>query len=963
MMAKAERIGKWWHSLGIQIKMHLLIQTCLLVIMLIAQKWILKHFEGQITQATESRAIEAADGVINGMNMLMLTGKIQDPANRMLFITKMGSSKGIESLRIIRAEQVKKQFGPGLPDEQAKDNIDRRVLETGKPYFGQIDLGQPTPAVRVVVPFIVSANFRGTNCLMCHHVKVGSVNGAASIVMDLSREKKQIDTVNAFLWFGQIALQATIFVVIGLLLRSFIAPVKTLQAVMGAMQADGDLSRRVEIEREDEIGAIANAFNSLADGLEVSVRQVRDYASELKTSEEKFRQLAENINQVFWMTDSDRKRLLYVSPASESIWGYSPESLVSPDSMLEAVHPEDRLRILSVLPKMQQGSYDETYRIVKKDGAVRWVRDRAFPVRNEQGQVIRIAGLAEDITSQKEIEDQLRLSAQVFVSSLEAIMITDSRNNIIKVNKAFTNITGYAESEVAGRSPRILKSGRHKTSFYRMMWQTLLSTGNWQGEIWDRRKSGEIYPKWASIHLVRDDLGEITNYIALFSDITERKASFEQIKHLAHYDALTNLPNRSLLNERLDSAIASAKRQRKRLAVLFLDLDRFKNVNDSLGHFAGDLLLQAVANRLRQCTRGMDTVARLGGDEFVIVLNGIREANDAAHVAQKVLEVMAEPVLIEGQEIVTTPSIGISLYPEDGESHAALIKNADAAMYHAKDLGRGNFQFFTQNMNAKAFEQLSFESDLKLALKREEFVLHYQPQIDIGTRKIVGMEVLLRWKHPERGFVPPSTFIPVAEECGAIVAIGEWVMMSACRQNRIWWEAGLPAVPVAVNLSAMQFRQKDFADTVRKILRDTGLPPHLLEIEMTEGIIMEDADATIGTLRDIKQMGLMLSIDDFGTGYSSLSYLKRFPIDKLKIDRSFVRDIAINQDDATIIRTIIIMGHNLRLKVIAEGVETMDQLRFLREEGCDEVQGYLISEPVPAEKFETLLESGSWDIM
>ena len=956
-------IRKWWHSLSIRTKMHLLIQTCLVVIMLVAQRWILDHFEDQIRQSTESRAMEAADGVINGMNMLMLTGKIQDPANRVLFIRKMGSSKGIVSLRIIRAEQVKRQFGPGLPQEQAKDGIERMVLDTGKTYFGKIDLWKPSPAVRVVVPFIVSTNFRGTNCLMCHHVKVGSVNGAASMVMDLSEEKKRIDEINTFLWFGQIGLQTALFIVIGLLLRSFTAPLQTLQAVMSAMQSDGDLSRRVAIDRSDEIGQIAAAFNSFADSLEVSVRQVNDYASELKTSEEKFRQLAENVNQVFWMTDRDRKKLLYVSPAFEHIWGYSAERLASPDSMLEAVHPEDRARIALAVQTMAEGDYDETYRIVGKDGRGRWIRDRAFPVKNEEGQVIRIAGLAEDITSQQEIEEQLRLSAQVFVSSLEAIMIADSRNNIIKVNQAFTDITGYAENEVAGQNPRILKSGKHKASFYRIMWQTLLSTGNWQGEIWDRRKNGEIYPKWLSIHVVKNSSGEITNYIALFSDITERKASFEQIKHLAHYDALTNLPNRSLLNERLDSAIAAGKRNNRKVAVLFLDLDRFKNINDSLGHFAGDLLLQAVANRLKRCIRGMDTVARLGGDEFVVVLNGIREASDAAHVAQKILESMTESIRIEGQEIVTTPSIGISIYPDDGQTHAALIKNADAAMYHAKDLGRGNFQFFTENMNARAFELLSFESDLKLALKRGEFSLHFQPQIDLSSGKIVGMEALLRWLHPERGFVPPSTFIPVAEECGAIVAIGEWVIRSACRQNRIWQQAGLPAVPIAVNLSAIQFRQSNIVDTLSRILEETGLPPSLLEIEMTERIIMQDADSTIGTLRAIKKMGLMLSIDDFGTGYSSLSYLRRFPIDKLKIDRSFVRDIATNQDDAAIIRTIITMGHSLRMKVIAEGVETPGQLAFLKQEGCDEAQGYHFSRPVPAEEFEPLLRRKSWDIM
>ena len=389
--------------------------------------------------------------------------------------------------------------------------------------------------------------------------------------------------------------------------------------------------------------------------------------------------------------------------------------------------------------------------------------------------------------------------------------------------------------------------------------------------------------------------------------------------------------------------------------MLFLDLDRFKNINDSLGHFAGDLLLQAVANRLKRCVRGMDTVARLGGDEFVIILNGIRETNDAAHVAQKVLEIMLDPVRIENQDISTMPSIGISIYPDDGQDHATLIKNADAAMYHAKDQGRGNFQFFTANMNAKAFEQLSFENDLRQALKRGEFILHYQPQFDIGCGNIIGMEALLRWNHPDRGMVPPDTFIPIAEECGVIVAIGEWVMRTACVRNMNWIRAGLPAVPVAVNLSAIQFRQKNLVATIRCILDETGLPPELLELEMTEGIIMQYADETIQTLRAIHEMGVLMSIDDFGTGYSSLSYLKRFPIDKLKIDKSFVRDIATNPDDAAIVRTIITMGHSLRLKVIAEGVETPEQLAFLQDELCDEAQGYHFSKPLPESELENLL--------
>ncbi len=616
-------IKNWWNSLSIQIKLTLLIQVGLFVVLVFAQRWIMSSLEEKIFESAKSRAMEAADGIINGMNMLMVTGQISDPKNRILFIQKMGKSQGITELRIFRAAQVTKQYGPGLPEEQAADEIVQSVMNTGKLYFNRLD--GKSLSLRAVIPFVVGRNFRGTDCLACHQVEAGSVNGAASIMLDLTEESNTIKSINRWLWLGQFALQVILFFVIGVMIRSFTKPIKKLQEVMTAMQVDGDLSRRVGITGKDEIGRMASAFNALAGSLQQSVAEV------------------------------------------------------------------------------------------------------------------------------KESQEQLKLSAQVFVNSMEAIVITDVENNIIQVNKAFTEITGYSPEEAIGKNPRILKSGQHDREFYQSMWKNLLKTGNWQGELVDRRKNGEIYPKWLSITIVRDENGNISNYIALFSDITERKASYERIQYLAHFDALTGLPNRALLNDHLDMAIAVAKRSQAQLAIAFLDLDRFKIVNDSLGHHAGDLLLKLVSERLKSCIRESDTVSRLGGDEFVILLNGIQEPNEAALVAQKVVETIAIPFMLDGNEVHIGTSIGISIYPDNGLDYPTLIKNADAAMYHAKENGRNNFQFFSSAMNDKAFERLTLENDLRRAIKNEEFFLHYQPQIDVLTGKIVGAEALIRWQHPEKG--------------------------------------------------------------------------------------------------------------------------------------------------------------------------------------------------------------------
>ncbi|HUW50800.1 MAG TPA: EAL domain-containing protein [Sulfuricella sp.] len=554
---------------------------------------------------------------------------------------------------------------------------------------------------------------------------------------------------------------------------------------------------------------------------------------------------------------------------------------------------------------------------------------------------------------------RLRLAERVFETTFEGIMVTDANSAIESVNPAFTKITGYGLDEVAGKKPSILSSGRHDREFYRKMQSDLAENGCWQGEIWNRRKDGEIYPEWLSMSTVKNKEGEITNYVAIFSDITERKASEDHVRHLAHHDALTNLPNRILLLERLGHALVHAHRQGTLVVVMFLDLDRFKIINDTLGHAVGDKLLKVIAGRLSECVREDDTVARLGGDEFVILLEDVASIQSVTGVAQKLIHALERPVVLEHQEMFITTSIGISVYPDDGDSADILIKHADTAMYRAKERGRNNYQFFTADMNARAFERLSMENSLRHALERNEFLLHYQPQVDTRTRRITGMEALLRWQHPDFGLVSPAQFIPLAEETGLIVPIGEWALRTACFQNKAWQDAGLPRLHVAVNLSARQFKQSGLVKMVSQALKDSGLEPHYLELEITESIAMEHADATVATLHELKAMGVQISMDDFGTGHSSLSYLMRFPIDTLKIDQSFIQNLTPDSKDDAIAAAITTMARSMKMKVVTEGVETREQMSFLRDHDRDEVQGYYFSQPLSAEDFRELLARDS----
>jgi diguanylate cyclase (GGDEF)-like protein/PAS domain S-box-containing protein len=558
----------------------------------------------------------------------------------------------------------------------------------------------------------------------------------------------------------------------------------------------------------------------------------------------------------------------------------------------------------------------------------------------------------------KRAETQLKLAAKVFEQSQEGFMITDAKRNIVKVNPAFTVITGYSEHEAVGKNVRMLASGRHDREFYRNMWESLQNKNYWQGEIWNRRKNGEIYPELLNISAVRDNSDNISGYVSVFADITQLKASEAQLEFLAHHDTLTSLPNRLRLFFRLEHSIEAAKRGGNPLALLMLDLDRFKDVNDSFGHLAGDRLLQLVANRLVERVRHVDTVARLGGDEFTVVLENIAQPEDAARIAQTIIQDLNEPwPLPNGGEVLIGVSIGISLYPQHGHTPELLLQQADAALYKAKESGRNRYAFYSNEFTVAARQRLDMEARLRRALMQNELQVYYQPQVDIVSGEIVGAEALLRWHDPVEGPVPPSQFIPVAEQSGLIQAIGAWILKAACEQGSRWLKAGIKPFSLSVNVSQHQLRQSDISALVADVLKETQYPAKYLELELTESGLMERQSDIIALLHNLWAQGVRLAIDDFGTGYSSLAYLKRFPLDVLKIDKSFIEDIPHHQDDMEIAATIIAMGHILGFKVIAEGVETPSQLAFLKDKGCDIYQGYFYSAPLPADEFAALLQA------
>lgn len=558
------------------------------------------------------------------------------------------------------------------------------------------------------------------------------------------------------------------------------------------------------------------------------------------------------------------------------------------------------------------------------------------------------------LAERRRAEDDLRLAAQVFESTAEGVLITDADHRIVKVNRAFTEITGYAAEDALGNTPRLLHSGLHSEAFYQRLRDALQRQGRWSGEIWNRRKDGSVYPEWLSISHVRDDQGRIGHYVGVFTDISSLRQAERRIEYLGRHDPLTDLPNRSLLEERLGQAFKLSAHGGG-VALLVLNIDRMQRVNDSLGHEAGDEALRLLAERLRQQLSAGDTLARIGGDKFAMVLARCHSSSDATAVARRLLDAVAHPSIVRGQALTLTASVGIGLYPLDGGDPSELLRSADTALRHAKRSGGNRFSFYAPGMNAESVRWLDLENRLRRAIEGQALQLHYQPKVALADGRICGAEALLRWHDPDLGAVAPSDFIPLAEDVGLIVPLGEWAMHGACSQAVAWGRAGLPPLAVAVNVSAQQILDGRLPERVAAILAETGLPAQRLLLELTESVLLQESEATSRQIAEFARLGVRLSLDDFGTGYSSLSYLSRFPLHELKIDRGFVRDIGNQPKSAAIAEAIVALGHGLGMTVLAEGVETTAELAYLRRAGCDQMQGYLFSRALPASGFEALL--------
>ncbi len=652
----------------------------------------------------------------------------------------------------------------------------------------------------------------------------------------------------------------------------------------------------------------------------------------------------------------------FASDAIREIYRVSPEEVREDASKVFSIlHPEDRGDVVASIRRsaLELSPWRHEFRVQFDDGTVRWLLGNALPEQEAEGAVLW-HGFVTDITARKLTENELKIAATVFQSQ-EGMFVTDVTGAILRVNRAFTEITGYTPEEATGRNPRLLSSGRHDSAFYAAMWGSLHNTGVWEGEIWNRRKGGEVYPQHLTITAVSNTDGTVTNYVATMTDITLNKAAAQEIEQLAFYDYLTGLPNRRLLLDRANQALASSSRSGKRGALLFIDLDNFKALNDTLGHDVGDLLLQQVAERLTLCVREDDTVARLGGDEFVVMLEELSEetieaAGQTESIAHKILAALNEPYRLESHRHHSTPSVGITLFNAHQAKVEELLQQADIAMYQAKKGGRNTLRFFDQKMQEAITHRASLESELRAAIDRQQFQLYYQTQLDRAGRPY-GAEALIRWIHPDRGLISPAQFIPLAEETGLILPIGGWVLEAACAQIKAWQQnAATRRLMISVNVSAKQFHQADFVLQVQAACDRHAIAPDLLKLELTESMLLEDVEDTITTMNALKSLGVQFSLDDFGTGYSSLQYLKKLPLDQLKIDQSFVRDIVNDPHDRSIVRTIIAMAQSLELEVIAEGVETEEQKQLLLRKGCIHFQGYLFGRPVPLGEFETRLK-------
>lgn len=773
-----------------------------------------------------------------------------------------------------------------------------------------------------------------------------------------------------------------------------IRPLINLKMAIENFETSSNFSIPIAVDSEDEIGSLGRTYNRMALKLKESYHTLEDRVDErtrelnvsneqlqeeiierehiekslLQSQEAALKALDELRHQKFALdqhaivaTTDVHGTITYVNHKFCEISGYSEDDLIGKNHRLlnSSTHSTDYFRdMYRIIASGKVWNGEICNRA--KNGTLYWVMTTIVPYLNDDGKPTQYIAIRADITERKMADKHLRIAAAAF-DSHEAIMITDVHSCIIRVNQAFQDITGYSSEDVIGKNPRILNSGRQDKKFYAAMWKQLLETGSWTGEIWDKRKNGQIYPKWLTITAVKDDAGETTEYVAIFSDITSRKKAEEEIYNLAFYDPLTKLPNRRHLLDRIHQTQSISARSRLYGALLFLDMDRFKTLNDTLGHDFGDLFLIEVARRMRHCVRDIDTVARIGGDEFVVLIkeigaNAEEVSQKVALIAEKVRTALFEPYQLKEHEYHGSPSIGVCLYRGNDETVDSLLKYADMAMYQAKEYGGNAVRFYDPAMQLAVETRAVLESDLRHAITDKQFRLYYQVQVDNEHRPF-GAEALIRWIHPERGMVSPVQFIPIAEESSLILDIGQWVLETACRQLALWGKGEKTRhLVLAVNVSAAQFKKHNFVDTVTKMVNIHHIDPNCLKLELTEAVVLEDVAAVVTKMHALKALGVQLSLDDFGTGYSSLSYLKQLPLDQIKIDQSFVRDIATDLNDAVMVQTIINLAQSFRLNVIAEGVETAAQFNFLKQNGCMAYQGYLFSKPVPIDEFEALLK-------
>jgi diguanylate cyclase (GGDEF)-like protein/PAS domain S-box-containing protein len=741
-------------------------------------------------------------------------------------------------------------------------------------------------------------------------------------------------------------LLGVILTIVYFVARAIALPLRRLAGVAEDVRRTGDHTIRAHWDSQDEIGRLVGEFNDMLTQLDRERMAQQELAASARAAEAQ-RELVEAIPIPLVVTAVPKHEVLHANqPAQTWLNGRGA------DPWSEGLDPSVRSRFFQRLA--DRDAVDEFEVRWKGSAEPAWAVLSARRL-NYQGTDAVLTTFT-PINRIKLMEQRLELWAKVFEASSESIMIMDPDHRILSVNRAFCRSTLYEFHEVLGEMPDFLLSDKQTPDFFKNFWNVVDGRGAYQGEIWIRRRNGDVYPAWLVVSVVRDSLGEISHYIGISLDISDRKQSEQRIQFLAQHDALTGLPNRALCMERLSICMHQSQRTGQKLGVLFIDLDRFKTINDSLGHHVGDGLLRSISQRLLDVVRGGDTVCRLGGDEFVVVLNGVADANEISHIIEKrLIPSINQPHQIENTELHVSCSVGIALYPDDGREIDELMRHADAAMYQAKANGRNMAHFFTPDLNARAQERMVLETSLRYALERGELCLHYQPRVDAKTRRLLGVEGLLRWNHPEIGLVPPGHFIPIAEDAGLIVPIGAWVVEEACRQFAQWREAGMGEICISINLSAVQLRKANLLETLKTSLARHNVPPHMLELELTETILMDSVESTLEQLMSFKQLGVQLSIDDFGTGYSSLNYLKRFPIDKLKIDRSFVHAMLEDTAALAITKVIIGLGHTLGLKVVAEGVEQEDEARALRAAQCDELQGFLFARPIPAEELTAWL--------